>query len=207
MPRIAVIYYSSTGHVHELATSVAAGARAEGADVRVRKVAELAPPEAIAANSDWAAHADATTDVPVATHDDLIWADGYAFGTPVRFGTPAAQLKQFLDTTGGLWARGELTDKPVTVFASASNPNGGQEATILSLSNVFYHWGSLLVPPGFTDEAVTEAGGNPYGTTYASNGMGVSMERARRAASHQGARLAQWTAVAARALKSGKVAA
>lgn len=196
-PRIAVIYYSSTGSVYRLAQAVAHGAAQSGADVRLRRVAELAPATAIEANPAWAAHARATIGIPEATHDDLRWADGYAFGTPARFGTPAAQLKQFIDTTGGVWAAGDLTDKPVTVFASAQNPNGGMEATLLSLSNVFYHWGAVLVPPGYTHEVMTAAGGNPYGTTYASNRRGADLALALAAARHQGSRLAQFTAAIA----------
>lgn len=192
--RIAVIYYSSTGNVHRLAEAIADGAARTGAEVRLRRVAELAPPAAIDANPAWAAHARATRAIPEATHDDLRWADGYAFGTPARFGTPAAQLKQFIDTTGGVWAAGDLTDKPVTVFASADNPNGGMEATLLSLSNVFYHWGAVLVPPGYTHEAMTAAGGSPYGALYASKGRGADIEQALAAAQHQGERLARYAA-------------
>lgn len=199
--RIAVIYYSSTGHVHRLAQAVAEGAAEAGADTKLRRVAELAPSAAVEANPAWATHARATRDIPEATHDDLRWANGYAFGTPARFGTPAAQLKQFIDTTGGPWSAGDLTDKPVTVFASAQNPNGGMEATILSLSNVFYHWGAVLVPPGYTDDAMTAAGGNPYGTTYASDRRGADIQLALAAARHQGKRLAQY-AVAIAGLRS-----
>ena len=194
MARVAVIYYSSTGHVHQLAEAVAGGARDAGAVVRLRRVAELAPASAMAANPAWAAHAAATRDVPEATHDDLRWADAYAFGTPSRFGTPAAQLKQFLDTTGGLWAEGVLAGRAVTAFTSAANPNGGMESTLLSLSNVFYHWGAVLVPPGYTHVAVTAAGGNPYGAAYASNGTGGSLAAALAAARHQGHRLARYAA-------------
>lgn len=147
---------------------------------------------AINANPAWASHVRATAGIPEATHDDLRWADGYAFGTPARFGTPAAQLKQFIDTTGGVWSGGDLTDKPVTVFPSAQNPNGGMEATLLSLSNVFYHWGAVLVPPGYTDDAMTAAGGNPYGTSYASDRRGADLELALSAARHQGKRLARY---------------
>ncbi|MEX2423346.1 MAG: NAD(P)H:quinone oxidoreductase [Acidimicrobiia bacterium] len=195
--RIAVICYSSTGHVHRLAQAVAEGAADDGAAIRLRRVPELAPSAAIEANPAWAAHARATRDIPEATHDDLRWANGYAFGTPARFGTPAAQLKQFIDTTSGLWRAGDLTDKPVTVFASAQNPNGGMEATLLSLSNVFYHWGSVLVPPGYTDETTTAAGGNPYGTSYSSNGRGAEIGLALAAARHQGRRLAQYAVATA----------
>lgn len=200
-PRIAIIHYSSTGHVHRLAEAIAEGALGEGAEVRVRRVPELAPRSAIAANPAWAAHAASVSGQPVATHDDLRWGDAYAFGTPSRFGTPAAQLKQFLDTTGGLWAQGVLSDKPVTVFTSADNPHGGLEATVLSLSNVFYHWGAVLVPPGYTDPAVIEAGGNPYGASYASNGRGADLAAVLYAARLQGARLARY-AQAVRALRA-----
>ena len=194
MARITVIHYSATGNVHRLAQAVADGARDQGAEVRVRRVAELAPAQAVAANQRWAAHADAVAHMPFASHDDLRWADGFAFGTPSRFGTPAAQLKQFIDTTGGLWAEGALTDKPVTVFTSADNPHGGLEATVLSLSNVFYHWGAVLVPPGYTHPAVAEAGGNPYGAAFVANGHGAELASVLRAAQHQGARLARYAA-------------
>jgi NAD(P)H dehydrogenase (quinone) len=86
----------------------------------------------------------------------------------------------------------------VTVFASAQNPNGGMEATILSLSNVFYHWGSVLVPPGYTHQAMTAAGGNPYGTTYASDGRGADIQLALAAARQQGSRLALYASAIAR---------
>ena len=137
---IAVIYYSATGSVHELALAIAAGAESTGADVRVRRVHELAPAEAIAANAAWHAHHEAVKDaVPEATLDDLVAAEGLAFGTPTRFGNPSAQLKQFIDQTGGLWFEGKLADKTVTTFTSAVNAHGGQESTLLALNNVFYH--------------------------------------------------------------------
>ena len=121
--KIAVIYYSATGSVHQLAEAVAAGAASAGAEVRLRQVAELAPAEAIAQNPAWQTHHDATKDtVETASLDDLAWADGFAFGTPTRFGNPAAQLKQFLDTTGGLWVEGRLTDKAGSSFTSGDEP-------------------------------------------------------------------------------------
>ena len=164
--KVAVIYYSATGSVHSLAEAVGEGARAAGADVRLRKVAELAPASAIARNPRWRRHADTAATIAQAAVADLAWAYALAFGTPSRFGAPAAQLKQFIDQTGELWQRGGLADKPVTAFISAMNRHGGSEATILSLANVFYHWGALIVPPGFTDPIVYAAGGNPYGTSY-----------------------------------------
>ena len=190
--RVAVIYYSATGNVHALASAVAEGAEAAGAAVRLRRVTELAPDTAINANPAWRAHVDQTkTDIAEATLEDLEWASAYAFGTPTRFGTPAAQLKQFLDQTGGLWQAGALANKPVTSFTSAMNRHGGQESTILSLNNVFYHWGSIIVPPGYTDETVFAAGGNPYGASWAS-GSGESPDEATLAvARYQGRHLAE----------------
>src|SRR4051794_31318234 len=149
--KVAVIYYSATGSVHALAQAVAEGAASAGAEVRLRRVAELAPDSAIDQNPQWRRHTDATMSIVRASVEDLAWADAFAFGTPTRFGAPAAQLKQFIDQTGGLWQEGRLADKPVTAFTAAFNRHGGSEATILSLANVFYHWGALIVPPGFTD--------------------------------------------------------
>jgi NAD(P)H dehydrogenase (quinone) len=193
--KIAVIYYSATGTVHALAQAVAEGAASAGAGVRLRRVAELAPDNAIDQNPRWRRHAEVAASIAQASVEDLAWADAFAFGTPTRFGTPAAQLKQFIDQAGGLWREGRLADKPVTAFTSASNRHGGSEATILSLGNVFYHWGSLIVPPGYTDPAVYAAGGNPYGTSFVtgpSTGDGPDAA-ALEAARYQGRRLAQIT--------------
>ncbi|GAA0935553.1 NAD(P)H:quinone oxidoreductase [Nonomuraea longicatena] len=194
--KVAVIYYSATGTVHALAQAVAEGAASTGASVRMRQVTELAPDSAIDENPLWRRHADATASAGRASIEDLAWADAFAFGTPTRFGAPAAQLKQFIDQTSGLWREGRLADKPVTAFTSAYHEHGGSEATILSLANVFYHWGSLIVPTGFTDPVVSEAGGNPYGTSFSAasaNGGGpgaATLEAAR----YQGRRLAHITA-------------
>lgn len=192
--KIAVIYYSATGTVHALAQAVAEGAASAGAGVRLRRVAELAPDSAIDQNPLWRRHADAATSIAQASVEDLAWADAFAFGTPTRFGTPAAQLKQFIDQTGGLWQEGALADKPVTAFTSAANRHGGSEATLLSLGNVFYHWGALIVPPGFTDPVVYAAGGNPYGTSASGPPTGDGPDAtALEAARYQGRRLAQIT--------------
>lgn len=202
--KVAVIYYSATGTVHALAQAVAEGAAAAGAEVRLRRVAELAPDSAIDRNPRWRQHADATAAIAEASVEDLEWADAFAFGTPTRFGTPAAQLKQLIDQTSRLWQEGKLADKPVTAFTSTFSQHAGSEATILSLANVFYHWGALIVPPGFTDEAVYAAGGNPYGTSFAistANGDGPDAA-ALEAARHQGRRLAQITL---RLLAGGRV--
>ena len=195
--KIAVIYYSATGNVHALAGAVAAGAESAGAEVRLRKVTELAPADAIAQNPAWQAHHDATKDtVETASLDDLAWADGFAFGTPTRFGNPSAQLKQFLDQSGGHWFEGKLTDKAATSFTSAMNQHGGQESTILALNNVFYHWGCIVVPPGYTDDSIYAAGGNPYGSAWGSGQNGTPPDAAALAAArHQGKRLAEKAAL------------
>jgi NAD(P)H dehydrogenase (quinone) len=196
--RIAVVYYSATGNVYDMAEGIAQGARDAGAEVRLRQVHELAPDEAIDRNPNWRAHRDSTTDIPEATLDDLKWADGYAFGSPTRFGNVSAQLKQFIDTAGGLWAAGDLVDKPFTGFTSSGNLHGGQESTILALYNVAYHWGSIIVPPGYADpDIIKAAGGNPYGLSTVSGENPIKREDMLAAARFQGARLATVTTVTA----------
>ncbi|ABG04016.1 flavodoxin/nitric oxide synthase [Rubrobacter xylanophilus DSM 9941] len=192
MAKVAVIYYSATGNVYALARAVEEGAREAGAEVRFRKVRELAPEEAIKSNKGWYDHALETQDVPEASLEDLEWADAYAFGTPTRFGNVSAQLKQFLDTAGPLWAEGKLADKVAAGFTSAQNAHGGQESTLLSLYNVFMHWGAVIVPPGYTDQSVFEAGGNPYGasSTDPLNGEGPG-EAELAAARYLGRRVAE----------------
>lgn len=193
--KVAVIYYSATGSVHALARAVAEGAATTGAEARLRPVAELAPDSAIDQNPLWRQHTDATASLTQASVEDLAWADAFAFGTPTRFGAPAAQLKQFIDEAAGLWQEGRLADKPVTAFTSAFNRHGGSEATILSLANVFYHWGALIVPTGFTDPTVYAAGGNPYGTALVTGPSGDGTDTAAlEAARYQGRRLAEITA-------------
>ncbi len=188
MTNVAVIYYSATGTVHALATAVAEGAEEAGAEVRLRRVPELASQQAIDANPAWRAHAQRAATVEVASHDDIRWADGLALGTPTRFGNVSSQLKQFLDMTGPLWAAGELSNKVATGFTSAGNRHGGNESTLLALYNTMHHWGSIVVAPGYTDEVVTAAGGNPYGTAHPSS-LGAPGEEVLAAARYQGRRL------------------
>ena len=192
--KVAIIYYSATGTTYELARAIEEGARGAGAEVRVRKVHELAPEQAIASNEGWAAHRLKTQDVAEATLDDLRWADAIIFGTPTRYGLPTAQLKQFIDTTGGLWAKGELTNKVASSFTSAATSHGGQEATILSLNTTFYHWGCLIVGPGYADPIQFQAG-NPYGVSFTSNNGALKPDEvARASARFQGKRVAEITA-------------
>jgi NAD(P)H dehydrogenase (quinone) len=166
---VAVIYYSATGNVFELAKAAATAAEKAGAEVRLRKVRELAPAEALASNQGWADHAAATQHIVEATPDDLDWADVILLGSPTRYGLPAAQMKQFIDITGPLWSQGRLADKVASSFTSTSTSHGGQESTILALNNVFYHWGCFIVPPGYADPIQFQAG-NPYGTSHVSEG-------------------------------------
>ena len=193
--RVAVIYYSATGNVHALASAMADGAQKAGAEVRLRRATELAPDAAIDSNPAWRAHVDETKDsVAEASLDDMQWANAYAFGTPTRFGNVTSQLKQFIDLCGGLWQAGELADKPVTSFTSSANRHGGQESTILALNNVFYHWGCLIVPPGYTDPLLFASGGNPYGVSWPSGSGERPDEPTLEAARYQGRRLVKFAA-------------
>ena len=191
-PRIAVIYYSATGNIFMLASAIAEGAEREGAEVRLRKVRDLTPDEVVAANPRWVAHREATADIPEATLHDLEWADGFALGSPTRFGLPAASLKFFLDQTGGLWMRKQLQDKVGTAFTSSSTSHGGLEATILSINTVLYHWGAIVLPLGYSDATVDETG-NPYGASWVSRKRSVPDEAALATARWQGQRLARIT--------------
>jgi NAD(P)H dehydrogenase (quinone) len=198
--KVAIIYYSATGTVHALAQAAAEGAEKVGAQVRLRKVAELAPPEAINANPAWAQHLQDTADVAEASLDDLAWADAALFGTPTRFGNPASQLRAFIDTTGGLWQQGKLTGKVYSAFTASNTAHGGQESTLLALGNTFYHWGGIIVPPGYTDPIQFQTG-NPYGTSHVT-GDGPPNDLALEAARYQARRAIDTAA----ALKAGRAA-
>jgi NAD(P)H dehydrogenase (quinone) len=196
MTNVAIIYYSSTGNVHALAVAAAEGAEKAGAEVRLRKVTELAPAQAIAGNPEWAAHAESTKDVQEAVVEDLVWADAVLLGTPTRYGAMASQLKQFIDTTGSVWSRGLLAGKVYGAFGSAGTAHGGHESTLLSLHNVFYHWGGLIVPPGYTDDIQFQLG-NPYGVSHRS-GDGGPGEQVLEGARYQAKRITQMAAALAR---------
>ncbi|MCL6587940.1 MAG: NAD(P)H:quinone oxidoreductase [Anoxybacillus sp.] len=193
--KLAIIYYSSTGTNYKLAKWAEEAAKETGAEVRVLKVPELAPQEAIESNPAWKAHVEATKDVPTVTLNDLEWADAIIFSVPTRFGNVPSQLKQFLDTTGGLWFQGKLVNKVVSAMASAQNAHGGQEQTILQLYTTMYHWGAIVVAPGYTDPAIFAGGGNPYGTSVTVDQNGNIVENAEAAVKHQAKRtvqVAQW---------------
>lgn len=199
--RILVVYYSATGNTAKLAESLVKGAAETGAEVRLRTVAETAPPEAVATNPRWQAYVDSGPHAGLATLDDLDWADGLAVGSPTRFGGPASQLKSYLDTTGGLWAKGKLANKVATSFTTASTAHGGLESTILAINNVFYHWGAIVVPLGYTEAHLRESG-NPYGGSWVSRKSAEPDETALRALHIQGTRLATITTFVADGLKA-----
>ena len=160
--KIAIIYYSSTGTVDAMAKRAAEAAEKDGAEVRLRHVAETAPQEAIESQDEWVEHREDVEGDPVAEPDDLAWADVVLMGTPTRFGSAASQLQAFIDTLGPLWQENALADKVYAAFTAGQTEHGGQESTLLSLYTTFMHWGGIIVAPGYTDE-VKFADGNPYG--------------------------------------------
>lgn len=193
--KLAVIYYSMGGTNYQLAQWAAEGAKEAGAEVKIFKVPELAPQSVIESNPTWKAHLEATKHIPEVKLEDLEWADAFIFSTPTRFGNMASQMKQFLDTTGGLWAKGKLANKVVSAMSSAQNPHGGQEATILSIYTTMYHWGAIVAAPGFTDPIIFGAGGNSYGTSVTVDQNGKMLEDVQAAVKYQAKRtvtVAQW---------------
>lgn len=193
-PKVAIIYYSQTGTTYQLAQAVEEGAKNAGAETRLLKVEELAPEDVIKQNEGWAKHSEETQDVPVASNDDLEWADAIIFGTPTRYGLPAAQLKNFMDKTGGLWAKGALVNKIGSSFATTATRHGGQEMTIMAINTAFYHWGMLIVSPGYVEATQFESG-NPYGASFTSNNAKLDPdETALTAGRLQGRRVAEVTA-------------
>ena len=186
--KLAVVYYSTYGHNHQMATVAADAARGAGADVRLRKARETAPQGVIEAQDAWKAQLDKTSDIPDATPDDLEWANAYFFSSPTRYGGAASQMRSFIDTLGPLWQQGGLANKPFTAMTSAQNMHGGQETTLQTLYITAMHWGAILVPPGYTGDAVYAAGGNPYGVSVTADGPGIS-EESKEAIRHQARRL------------------
>ena len=167
--KLAIIYYSATGTVHGMAERLGAAAEKQGAEVRLRQVAELAPAGVIATNPAWQAHVQRTMDEPRARADDVVWADAVLFGTPTRYGNVSSQLKQFLDTLGPQWMQGLLANKAYAGFTASMTAHGGQESTLLALYQTIYHFGGVVVAPGYTDP-LKFADGNPYGVSHVTGG-------------------------------------
>jgi NAD(P)H dehydrogenase (quinone) len=162
---VAVIYYSSTGTTHAMAERLSQSAEKAGAQVRMRRVAELASDEVVASVDAWARHREETRDLPIATPDDVVWADVVLLGSPTRFGNVASQLKQFIDALGPQWGQGLLANKLYAGFTASQTTHGGQESTLLALYNTIHHFGGLIVSPGYTDPVKFEDG-NPYGVSH-----------------------------------------
>lgn len=170
MTKLTIVYYSQTGVNLKMAKLAAETAEKAGAEVRLRKVEELADESVAKDGTPWAAKIEEEKDIEVATPEDLVWADAIIVSAPTRFGNVAAQMKNFFDSLGGVWAQGKLVDKYVTAFTSSQNKNGGQEQTIRSIYTSAMHWGSIIVPTGYTDDSVYAQGGNPYGVSATQDG-------------------------------------
>jgi NAD(P)H dehydrogenase (quinone) len=169
---ILVVFYSMTGNVAALAQAIKEGAEANGATVRLRQTPELMSKELIDRLPSVKKTKEALKDIPIATNDDLIWADGVAFGSPTRYGNMTAQLKEFIDMTGSLWVRHQLVGKAACVFTSAGTQHGGQESTLVSMMLPLFHLGFVVVGLPYTEQAQMEMseihGGSPYGVSSVS---------------------------------------
>lgn len=189
--RLAIVFYSTYGTNYEMAQVAADAARAAGAEVRLLKVRETAPREVVEAQEAWAAQAEKMEDVPEASPEDLVWANAYLFSSPTRYGGAASQMRSFIDTLGPIWQKGQLANKAFSAMTSAQNPHGGQETTLQTLYVTAMHWGAILVPPGYSDQTVFAAGGNPYGASVTAAGGPLS-DADRAVIEHQTRRLVEF---------------
>lgn len=165
---VLIAFYSRNGSTEALANAVAEGARAAGAEVRLRRARELVGPEVMAKAPGWAENAarmNAAYEAP--SEADAEWADAIVFGTPTRFGSISSELKAYIDSLGGLWFQGKLVGKAGSAFASTSTAHGGNEGTIVSFYNPMAHLGLVIVPLGYADPALFRAG-TPYGASTVS---------------------------------------
>lgn len=188
--KILVAFYSTYGTNHAMAQVAADAAEAAGAEVRLRRFAETAPREVVESQDAWKAQAERMADIPEITHDDMVWAEGYFFSTPTRYGNASSQMRAFIDTLNGLWQEGKLANKTFTASMSAQTQHGGHETTLMSIYVTAMHWGCILVPPGYTDGIKFEDGGNPYGFSKAA---GELDETARKSLQYQARRLVEYT--------------
>ena len=190
MTNIAVVFYSTYGTNHGMAKIAAEAAEAAGAEVRLRRARETAPKEVVEGQDAWKAQLAKMEDIPEVTPEDMEWADGYFLSAPTRYGVVASQMRAFIDTLGPLWQKGGLADKTFTATTSAQNVHGGQETTLISLYTTAMHWGAVIVAPGYTNEILYEAGGNPYGYSAQAGKVDATGEKAIR---HQAERLVAMT--------------
>ncbi|MFH1139272.1 MAG: NAD(P)H:quinone oxidoreductase [Pseudomonadota bacterium] len=167
--KILILYYSMYGHIHRLAQAMAEGVReVEGAEAVFRRVPETLPGDVLAKMGALEAQ-KAMADVKIATLDDLETADGIIFGTPTRYGNMCGQMRQFLDSTGGLWNKAALVGKVGSVFTSSGTQHGGQESTILTFHPFLFHQGMIVagLPYTFQGQKTMDqiTGGSPYGAS------------------------------------------
>lgn len=192
MTKVLVLYYSSYGHIETMAEAVAEGVRSAGAEATVKRVPETVPEE-VAKSS----HYKLDQKAPIATVDELPDYDAIIVGTPTRFGNMAAQMKNFLDQTGGLWFTGKLVGKVGSVFASTASQHGGQETTIVSTHTVLLHQGMVIVGLPYSWQGQLKldevTGGSPYGATTIAAGDGSRQPSANEleGARFQGKHVAQ----------------
>ncbi len=167
--KVKIVFYSMYGHIYKMAEAVAEGAReVDGAEVELLQVQELIPEEALEESGAKKAR-EAFAYIPVAKPEDLADADAIIFGIPARYGNMCAQMRNFLDQTGGLWARGALIGKVGSIFGSTSCQHGGQEAVLISSYITLFHHGMVLVGMPYSEKRQCTmdeiAGGSPYGAT------------------------------------------
>ncbi len=198
--KILVAYYSLYGHVKKMAEAIKEGAgQVKGADVYLCRVPETLPEDVLEKMGALEAQ-KSFADIPVCKVDDLAAADAVIFGTPTRFGNMCGQMRQFLDGTGGLWAKGALVGKVGSVFTSSATQHGGQESTILSFHITLLHHGMIVVglPYAFAGQMRIDeiTGGSPYGASTIAGGQGERMpsENELDAARFQGKHVAEITA-------------
>ncbi len=177
--KVKVVFYSMYGHIYRMAEAVAEGAReVEGAEVELLQVAELVP-DAVLEKSGAKKARQAFAHIPIAKPGDLADADAIIFGIPTRFGNMCAQMRNFLDQTGGLWARNVFVGKVGSVFASSGTQHGGQETTIISSYITLLHLGMVIVGLPYSETRQTTmdeiSGGSPYGASTIAGGDGSRM--------------------------------
>jgi NAD(P)H dehydrogenase (quinone) len=174
--KLSVVFYSMYGHVYRMAEAVAAGAReVPGAEVALFQVPELVPEEVLEKSGAKQARA-AFAHVPVMRVEQLPEADALIFGTPTRFGNMCAQMRNFLDQTGGLWVRGALVGKVGSAFTSTGTQHGGQETTLTSFHTTLLHLGLIIVGVPYAETRLLNmneiTGGTPYGASTLAGGDG-----------------------------------
>ncbi|WP_116082961.1 NAD(P)H:quinone oxidoreductase [Tropicimonas sp. IMCC34011] len=184
--KLAVIFYTTYGTNHAMAEAAADAAREAGAEVRLLKVRETVPQDIIDGQEGWKAQQEKMADIPEVSPEDMEWANAYLFSAPTRYGNVASQMRAFIDTLGPLWQDGKLANKPVSAMTSTMTDHGGQESTLLAMHTTFMHWGSIIVPNGYTDPSIFEFGGNPYG--YSQKAGEISPE-GLKVIQHQGRRI------------------